>query len=69
MNFMHARSSTRFFIGMFAMTFASLAMRYIKPGPSLSENMADFVVGAFYGIAIGLMGLAIILQKRDERTQ
>lgn len=62
------RSSTRFFLGMVAMTIASLALRYLKPGLLFSENVTDFVVGALYGIAIGLTGLAIVMQRRDEKT-
>jgi hypothetical protein len=67
MAYRNLRSSTRFFIGMLAMTIASLALRYLKPGMLFSENVTDFAVGAFYGIGIGLTGLAIVLQKRDEK--
>jgi hypothetical protein len=49
-------------LGMFFIIPGSL-MRYVHP----STNLTDGVMGLFYGLAIGLMGLGTWLNGRQRR--
>ena len=49
--------------GTVVVSAAILALRYLRPGHPLSADRLDFVAGAFYGLAFGVLLVGLRLRR------
>lgn len=68
-NRFHARQpSTVIAIGMLMLVAANLCRWILHPGPHLSVNTLDCIVGFSYGVSIGAMLLGVGRLSRQRKS-
>lgn len=56
-----------FRLGAACLLLANLSRWFIHPSAKLSQGIVDGATGVFFGLAIGLMLLAVIVKSRQQR--
>ena len=61
------KTSTMMKLGFFFLIVANLSMRYLHLAGRFGENLADFITGVFFGLAIGLLLWSAWLNGRRQK--
>lgn len=54
-------------LGMSVLLLASLARWFVHPGPWLTSNALDLILGLLYGVAIGCLLRSVVLGRSVRR--
>ncbi len=55
-------------LGMMFLAVAGMARLFLHPGPHLSANGVDGMIGFLYGLSIGTLLLGIRMQRRQKAS-
>jgi hypothetical protein len=62
------KPSSLIVVGMILLALAQISLRFLRPSTGLPEGPADGITGLLYGIAFGVIFLALVRLRRLRRS-